>query len=106
MARGTAVSGLCNDCAAPRNAEDTQLVAGFLYQKLIAAGLRWWLEDAIGSAGNVVFGTVHPNIGFHFVIVRCQVLIGDGPVITTAIARVRFEIPLGHAQRDSRPLIC
>src|SRR5574337_731115 len=103
MARGTAVSELCDDRAPSGNAQDSQLVTGFLYQEFITAGLWRWLKDAIRRAGYVVLGTIHADVRFRFVVVRSQVLIGNGPIVAHSISRTGFEIPLRHAEGDSRP---
>src|SRR5712692_387952 len=100
-----AVQRTSDDGEARRYADDVELVAGFLDDQFGAARLGWREEDAIGRTGHVFFGSENADVGFHFVVIRREILVGDGPIVAEAIARAGFEVNGGKPQRDAPPVV-
>src|SRR5204863_8998235 len=105
MARQPAVDRTREDREARRNANNVELVARFLDHQFRAARLGWRQKDAVGRAGNVFFRSENADVAFHFVVVRREIFVSDGPIVAEAVARGGFEIDGGKAQRNAPPVI-
>src|SRR5207247_9837866 len=94
-----------DDSHARWNAKHIQLVAGFLDDRFCAARRRWWHEDSIRCAGNVLLGAKNADIGFNLVVIRPESAIGNWPVIAHPVGGTRFEVYRSTSQRDGSPVI-
>src|SRR5207249_241238 len=105
VARQPAVDRAREDREARRNANDVELVASFLDHQFRAARLGWRQKDAVGRAGNIFFRSENADVAFHFVVIRREILVSDGPIVAETVARGGFEIDGSKAQRDAPPVI-
>src|SRR6266852_3984144 len=105
MARQSPVERARNDGEARGNADDVELVASLLDHQFGAAGFGRRQEDAVGGAGDIFFRSEHADVGIHFVVIRREILVSDGPIVAETIARGGFEIDGSEAQRDAAPVI-
>src|SRR5581483_4221442 len=99
VAGGPSVMLLRDDGEPRRTAGDIQFVARLLYDRFRTARLRRRKENAIGSAGHVLFRPEHADIGFDFVVIGSDVVVADRPVISHPVVRTRFEVNRREAQR-------
>ena len=88
-----------------RDTNDIQLIAGFFYQQFGATRFRGREKYAIGRAGHIFLGSEYPDIRFHLVVVRRNVLVGDGPIVSQPVARPGGEIDGCKPQRDAAPVV-
>ncbi len=105
MTSCAAVQRLGDDGHARRNAKHVQLIASLLDDRFCAARRRWWHEDSIRCAGNVLLGAKNADIGFNLVVIRSEFVIGNWPVIAHPVGGTRFEIYRSKSQRDASPVI-
>src|SRR5213078_3711920 len=105
VARQAAIDRAREDREARRNANNVELVAGFLDHQFRATRLGWRQKDAVGRAGNIFFRSEHADVGFHFVVIRSEIFVSDGPIVAKAIARGGLEIDGSKAQRNTAPVI-
>ena len=87
---------------------DAELGDVFLEVEFAGPGLRRREQRAVGRIGRVLQAfvrTVDPDKQLHLVVIRGDILVGDGPVEAEAVAGVGFEIIRAVAQGDASPVV-
>src|SRR3990170_1553886 len=84
MTRRPAVERLRQDREADGNATDVQALRGLLDQQLVAARLRWRLEDAVRIVGQPLIRSEEADVAVDAVVVRLEIVVGDRPVVGEA----------------------
>ena len=87
------------------NAGNPNFVAGALENHFAATRLGRRLENTVGRAGNVFLRTEHADVGFGLVVVRSNVVVGNGPILAQAVASLRSKIHGREAQCDAAPVV-
>ncbi len=64
------------------------------------------LKFAVGEPWEVFGMAGDAEIEIDLVVIRFDIGIGDGPVLTVAIAIFGFEIVIGKTQRQAAPDVC
>ena len=107
-AGGSIVDRTGQDGATCRNAGNVQVTASRLDQQFTDPRCRRLVKHArrrVGMVFEPIIATVYTNHGFSLVVIACQVVVGNGPVDTEPIARLRLEVVGPHAKRIARPVI-
>jgi len=89
-----------------RDAGDVELVTSLFDQQFAAARLRRWQKNAIWRIGDIFPGAKYADVRFDFVVIGRKALVGDGPILAQAVARLGLEINRGKTQRDASPVVC
>jgi len=55
------------------------------------------------GAGDIFFRSEDADVGFHFVVIRRELFVRDGPIIAESIARADLKIDGSKAERDAGP---
>src|SRR5271155_2579279 len=105
MARLAAIHGFCQDREARGNADNIELVASSFDQQLGAAWFWRRKKNAVGGAGDILFGSENANVTFDFVVIRRDLFVGDGPIVAEAVSRAGFEINWRKTQGNAAPMI-
>src|SRR5258708_28702492 len=92
MARQSAVVSLSQYGQARWNASDVELIASFFHQDFGATRFRRRKENTVGRAGNIFLAAENADVRFDFVVVRSEIFVPDGPIITETIAGFRQKI--------------
>src|ERR1019366_2831407 len=86
------------DGEARRDAGNFELVGGLLDEALVGARRGRGLETPVGSVFQAFGGAEDADQFLGLVVVRRQVVVGDGPVEAFPIAAVGLEIVWAHAE--------
>src|SRR5581483_10547057 len=90
VARGPAVVLLGQNCEACGNTGDMHPVTSLLDQQFGASRLGWRQENTIGCTGHIFPGAEDSYVGFHFVVVGSDLVVGDRPVVAHAVGGASF----------------
>ena len=88
-----------------RYARDLEPVAGLLDQPLVGARGGRRLEDAVGLVLQPFVAAEQADHLVELVVVRLDVVVGDGPVVAQPIAAAALEVPGAEAQGDAAPVV-
>src|SRR5207245_2468487 len=61
------------------------------------------LKQAVRQMRQVFLDAGDAEIKIHLVVIRSDVLVGDGPVLTVAVVRFGLEVVVGQAERQPAP---
>src|ERR1700689_4080073 len=105
MAGRPAIGGLRNYRQTSGNAGNVQLLGRARKEHFRYARRRARLEDSVRRAANSFFAPGDADEALGFVVIRRDLVVGDGPIRAKAIAGVGSEIVIGEAQRDAAVMI-
>ena len=103
MAWCPAVMRLGDDCKSLGNHRDSQLSGALLYQVFVAAERRRGLENAVRQVWQTLTCSSDPDKTLYPVVIRCHVLVVDGPVVTRTIEAVSLEVVRRKPERLAPP---
>ncbi len=105
MARRTPV-GLLRDHRQPvRNTRDPEFVGSLLDQNLMYARRRAFLKNSIRRAADSFLRSGHADEALGLVVIRSDLFVGNRPVRTDPVARIRLQVVIGVAQRNAPVVI-
>src|SRR5690606_10907054 len=87
------------------NAGDVQSVGCLLDQQLVAARLRRGLEDAVRVVRQPLATSEDPDEPIHPIVVRRDVVVAYGPVVTEPVQALSPEIIRAEAEGDPAPVV-
>ena len=81
------------------------LSQAFLTISSVQRGLGGGRKTPSGALETFSLRAEDADVGFHFVVIRREIFVGDGPIVAEAIARAGLEIDGSEAQSDAAPVI-
>ena len=99
---------LRHDRQVRRDDRDAQRIARLLGQEFGCARFGRRHQHAGVGAGRVlevIVAAVDADEHLRLLVVRLEILVGDRPVGAEAVARLRLEVVLAHAERDASPVV-
>src|SRR5690606_5028773 len=96
---------LCQDREPRRDARDTQPVARVLDQQLVTAWAGRRLEDAVRVVGQSLATAEDADQPIDAVVIRCDVVVANGPVVAEAVDASATEVVRTETQRDATPVV-